>query len=152
MASNNSIKFEASAYLQTLIGRELIRSEALALIELVKNAYDSDAKNVTVTIRPPSPKEPGEIEVRDNGTGMSLSQFKRSFMFAGFSDKPNQTQGRDRVPTGEKGIGRIAADRLGQRLTVLTKTKSAISAIQVDIDWSHFDSRTKKFSDVTVQP
>jgi signal transduction histidine kinase len=152
MASNNQIKFEASAYLQTLIGRELIRSEALALIELVKNAYDSNAKNVIVTVRPPGPKEPGEIEVRDNGSGMSLTQFKRSFMFAGFSDKPNKTLSGDRVPTGEKGIGRFAADRLGQKLSVLTKTESASSAIQVDIDWSLFDSRTKKFSDVAVEP
>ena len=54
MASDNRLQFEASAYLQTLIGRELIRGEDLALIELVKNAYDSGAHNVIVTVRPPT--------------------------------------------------------------------------------------------------
>ena len=32
MASDTHLQFEASAYLQTLIGRELIRSEDLALM------------------------------------------------------------------------------------------------------------------------
>lgn len=150
MATGNRLQFEASAYLQTLIGRELIRSEELAIVELVKNAYDSGAQNVVITIRPRSPKEPGEIEVKDDGSGMTLGQFRRAFMFAGFSDKSDRAAVGGRVPTGEKGIGRFAADRLGKKLTVLTKTKDTELGLRVDIDWSLFDSRTKKFSDVSV--
>ena len=54
------------------------------------------------------------------------------------------------IPTGEKGIGRFAADRLGQKLTVLTKAEGGASGLRVDIDWSLFDDRNKKFSDVFV--
>src|SRR5262249_29882565 len=118
MATNTKLQFEASAYLQTLIGRELIRSEDLAVIELIKNAYDSGATEVIVTIRPPRAREPGEIEIRDDGSGMTLAQFRRAFMFAGFSDKTSKTPDEgERIPTGEKGIGRFAADRLGRKLT-----------------------------------
>jgi signal transduction histidine kinase len=150
MASDTHLQFEASAYLQTLIGRELIRSEDLALIELVKNAYDSGAHNVTITVRPPGLKEPGEIEVCDDGGGMTLAQFRRAFMWAGYSDKSVVPSSDGRVATGEKGIGRFAADRLGQKLTVVTKAKSARRGLKVEIDWTVFNSRTKRFSDVTV--
>lgn len=150
MASDNRIPFEASAYLQTLIGRELIRGEDLAVIELVKNAYDSGAHNVIVSVRPPRLKEPGEIVIRDDGAGMTLEQFKLAFMWAGYSEKPNEHASGDRIATGEKGIGRFAADRLGQKLTVFTRANSVQPGLKVEIDWNLFKSRTKRFSDVRV--
>jgi signal transduction histidine kinase len=150
MASQDQLQFEASAYLQTLIGRELIRSEDLAVIELVKNAYDSGAHNATVTVRPARLKEPGEIIVADDGSGMTISQFRRAFMWAGYSEKPGDHTEDRRIPTGEKGIGRFAADRLGQRLTVVTRTQPSQPGLKVEIDWSAFNSRTKRFSDVKV--
>jgi signal transduction histidine kinase/anti-sigma regulatory factor (Ser/Thr protein kinase) len=149
MVAKAQLQFEASAYLQTLIGRELIRGEDLAVIELIKNAYDSGARNVIITVRSPSLKEPGEIEVRDDGAGMGLAQFRRAFMFAGFSAKEKPSN-EDRIPTGEKGIGRFAADRLGQKLTVQTKLAGAKKGIRVEIDWALFKNRTKRFSDVSV--
>ena len=88
--------------------------------------------------------------MRDDGGGMTLAQFKRAFMWAGYSDKPGAPSGSDRVSTGEKGIGRFAADRLGQKLTVVTKAKGARRGLKVEIDWSVFNSRTKRFSDVSV--
>lgn len=142
--------FEASAHLQTLLGRELITGEELAIIELVKNAYDSGAKSVSVTIRPPSAKEPGEIIILDDGGGMGLDQFERSFMFAGYSTKTAAKGPGGRTQTGEKGIGAFAADRLGATLTVLTKTRSDPNALRVDIDWKGFDDRTKRFGDVSA--
>ena len=43
VAERNKLSFEASAYLQTLIGRELFQREDFALVELIKNSYDSGA-------------------------------------------------------------------------------------------------------------
>src|SRR5258705_2875023 len=120
MPPPENLQFEASAYLQTLIGRGLFRSREFALIELVKNAYDSGASFVEVSIQLPSAKTPGTISVRDDGEGMDLEQFKRSFMFAGFSRRPDQVEAATRVPTGEKGIGRFASDRLGSQLIVVS--------------------------------
>jgi signal transduction histidine kinase len=142
--------FEASAYLQTLIGRELFRREDFAIVELIKNAYDSGASTVVITIRPPSEKEPGQITVLDDGSGMDLDTFRQSFMFAGYSERPEQAKTAVRVPTGEKGVGRFATDRLGTALSVTTKTKARQSALKVDIDWTRFSDRKKRFSDVTA--
>ena len=144
------LKFEASAYLQRLLGRELISTAELAIVELVKNAYDAGACRVLITVCPQSLKEPGEITIRDDGEGMSLEALKQSFMTAGYSDRPDQIESAVRVPTGEKGIGRFAADKLGHELVVATMTEAADRAIQVSINWDSFEDRRKYFNDISV--
>ncbi len=145
------VPFEASAYLQTLIGRELFRSQDFALVELVKNAYDARAKRVVIDIRPPGNREPGEITVSDDGVGMSEDDFGRQFMFAGYSERPEQVSRAKRVPTGEKGIGRFATDRLGNRLEIATKIKNGTLALTTVVDWTEFRDRRKRFSDVKLR-
>jgi hypothetical protein len=145
------LRFEASAHLQRLIGRELIPNEESALIELVKNAYDAGAKHVYVTIQPQTEKEPGFVAVSDDGQGMTLNDFKKIFMFAGYSERPEQTDTQPRVPTGEKGIGRFATDKLGRYLGVWTKISGADHALKVTFDWEAFGNKRKKFNDITVE-
>ena len=52
-----------------LLGNELIASDRLAVIELVKNAYDADTSHVTVRMDLDRPIG-SMITVRDDGTGM----------------------------------------------------------------------------------
>ena len=144
------LRFEASAYLQTLIGRELFRSQDFALVELVKNAYDAKAAQVTISIQPSGHRAPGAITVTDNGEGMALEAFERLFMVAGYSERPGQVGRAKRVPTGEKGIGRFATDRLGSRLRVITKTKDDTLPLTAEIDWTDFQDRKKRFSDIEL--
>jgi signal transduction histidine kinase len=148
-ASDEKLQFEASAYLQTLIGRELIRTQEAAVVELVKNSYDSGAHNVTVTISTPTTKRLASIKITDDGSGMDLQRIKRIFMVAGYSER-DQELDRGRVPTGEKGIGRFASDRLGTQLLVETKTAGTAKGIVVDINWRLFDDRKKKFNEIRV--
>jgi hypothetical protein len=144
------LKFKASAYLQRLIGSELFRSDELAVVELVKNAYDSGAKTVIITISRSTQKRVGYIEIRDNGSGMTVTQFERYFMFAGFSSRPGEVGKSQRIPTGEKGIGRFASDRLGRGLLVTTKTLREPEALVVNIDWTAFENRRKEFNEIQV--
>lgn len=152
MANNKifQLNFEASANLQRLIGRELVPNEEMAVIELVKNAYDAGATKVSITIQPESDKEPGYIEIRDDGQGMTLQDLDRLFMFAGYSERPNTLGRSKRVPTGEKGIGRFASDKLGKKLTITTKLKNKNEGIQLNIDWEAFRNKKKKFSEITA--
>jgi len=144
------IPFEASANLQRLIGRELVPNEEAAVIELAKNAYDSGARKVTITIQPGGEKQNSSIEVRDDGLGMTLDDVRRLFLVAGYSERPDQIDKTSRVPTGEKGIGRFAADKLGKRLNVLTKTRNTATGIEIAIDWEDFKNKRKKFQDITA--
>lgn len=148
MAAKKTIPFEASARLQSLIGRGLIPNEEMAIVELVKNAYDSGACSVRIFIQPDQPREPGFIRIADDGSGMSEADINRLFMFAGYSERADQLSSAKRTPTGEKGIGRFATDKLGRTLDVFTK-KSANAGLHLFIDWRKFEVRgTEKFSDI----
>lgn len=142
------LTFEASANLQRLLGRELIPNDEMAVIELVKNSYDSGAHNITILIQPERAKEPSYIELRDDGEGMTIENIRQHFMFAGYSSRPEQVNRRKRIPTGEKGIGRFASDKLGKELTVLTKARSDSKGIRLQIDWEAFRNKKKRFSDI----
>lgn len=145
------LRLEASARLQRLFGRDLLPDDYSAVEELVKNAYDSNATEVTLTIVRPSGSQQGEIEVRDNGCGLSLREFRRVWMWAGYSEKtaaPLPVTGR--VQLGEKGIGRFAADKLGEHLIVLTKPEGAERALRVVFEWKRFGDQKKRLSDIPI--
>ena len=109
------LHFEPTAYIQRLLGRELISNESIALAELVKNAYDAGANQVTITLYK-DPKQ--KMVVIDNGNGMSLPQFKRLWMRPGYSEKTDRDPKSKRTLLGEKGIGRFAADKLAKKLAL----------------------------------
>src|SRR3989304_9216838 len=146
--TERKIRFEASAHLQRLIGRDLIPNEEMAIVELVKNAYGSGAKSVNICIQPTTEREPGLIRISDDGSGMAESDVIKLFMFAGYSQRPDEVKGATRVPTGEKGIGRFAADKLGGTLNVYTKIARAQNGLRLTIHWKDFEDRLKQFNEV----
>lgn len=150
-SKHGEVRFAASARLQRLFGRDLMPDYESAIEELVKNAYDSNASEVVVTIVRATDHHPGEIEIRDNGVGLSLREFKRVWMFAGYSEKTGQPlAGTGRIQVGEKGIGRFAADKLGRKLTVVTKPKGAREALKVLFEWKRFENKRRLLSDIAI--
>lgn len=148
MAKKKKVRFEASARLQRLIGRELIPNDEMAIVELVKNAYDSRAKSTRIVIQPESDQRPGQIRIVDDGSGMSEDDVRKLFMVAGFSQRLDEVGSSVRTPTGEKGIGRFAADKLGRTLDVYTRRRDSARALHLHIDWEDFDNRYKKFNEI----
>jgi signal transduction histidine kinase len=148
--SKEYLQFDVSANLQKLVGEELVTNEEMAVIELVKNAYDSGARSVTIAVQPETAREPAYIEIRDDGPGMSLEEFRRIFMFAGYSERDEAAATATRVPTGEKGIGRFAADRLGSKLELTTKKSGEVDALRVRFNWTAFRDKKKRFSEIKI--
>lgn len=144
---NQVLRFEPSAYLQRLIGRELISTEYIAVAELVKNAYDAGASEVIVELRREAPQK---LVIHDDGLGMSFDEFKRLWMAPGYSEKVEVGKAAKRPLLGEKGIGRFAADRLARKLIVVTKKAGEEDALYVQFDWEDFEDRTKKMRDVPI--
>jgi signal transduction histidine kinase len=129
------------------LGRESIKDHTTALIELVKNSYDADAKTVDVEISQSS----DTIRIADNGFGMTKDQLLNNWLRIGFSDK-RQSKMSDlgRRKTGEKGIGRISADRLGAKLELISKTKSD-GLVGLKVNWDDFEIEGKDVSDIDVE-
>ena len=117
------LTFFIAARTVLLLGRESISSPVVAVLELVKNAYDADANSVIVRFHKASTPE-GTIEVSDDGHGMSWEDIKTKWMVIGTDNKqrePISPGGRIRV--GEKGIGRFALDRLASQVVLETTPK-----------------------------
>lgn len=130
------------------LGRDSIKDHSTALLELVKNSYDADAKNVEVEIYS---KTNDFIRIADNGFGMTESELKNNWLRIGFSAKRvSKTSELGRRKTGEKGIGRISTDRLGSVLELRTKSKDD-KLIGLKLNWDDFDVEGKDLSDIKVQ-
>lgn len=127
------------ARLLRTLGNDLISSDKVALIELVKNSFDADASTVLVRFRGPLVAEGGRIEVWDDGHGMDVRTLQQSWLDIATDTKRQKprTEGGRRV-LGEKGIGRLAAARLGSEMLLVTRMPEA-DEVELLIDWREFD-------------
>lgn len=141
---NGRVPFRARARLIRLLGEELISSEAMALVELVKNAYDADAQSATVRLIDLSDPARTVIEVIDDGDGMSLDTVLHSWMEPAASHKrrlgPKRRTARGRLPLGEKGVGRFAADKLGAEMEMVTRERGSDEEVVLTVHWHTFDN------------
>lgn len=140
--------FTVDSALLNELGEKLVETVHLALLELVKNAYDADAKDVTICFKP-NPDAGPEIHVIDTGSGMTLEQVRSYWMRIATTNKVANDRsplyGRPRA--GSKGIGRFACRRLGSKLELITvalynadrgKGTQKYEKTKVTFDWKEF--------------
>lgn len=94
-----------------------------ALAELISNAYDADASSVTVEFLEQN-GNPKTITVFDDGTGMSSEDIQAKFLVIGRNrrraDGDAPSPRFKRLPTGKKGLGKLALFGLAKSVTVGT--------------------------------
>jgi len=74
---------------------------------------------------------------------MTEDEILKNWLRIGYSEKRiNKKTKLKRRKTGEKGIGRLSADRLGSEIELLSKTKST-TEIGLKINWDDFKSKGK---------
>lgn len=94
-----------------------------ALAEIISNAYDADASEVVVEFFEQN-GAPTAITITDNGIGMSLHDIQTKFLVIGRNrrqidgDKPSVKF--QRLPTGKKGLGKLALFGIAKSITVDT--------------------------------
>jgi signal transduction histidine kinase len=133
--------FRFSSDILRRLGEELNPSVEHGIVELAKNAYDADATEFTVTLNNVE-KQGGTVIASDNGEGMTSQDIRDGWLVLGQSRKgaTKRTAG-GRIPAGYKGLGRLAALRLGNRASVVTRHRSQKDLeYRVDIDWAAFDN------------
>src|SRR4051812_399779 len=95
------------------LGEELNPHPDQGILELVRNAYDADATECVVELID-THGAGGTVRIADNGIGMTADAIRIGWLILGTSVKASIRQtGRKRFPVGNKGIGRLAALRLG---------------------------------------
>lgn len=145
--------FKSRARLLPQLGDMLIKSEELAFLELIKNAYDADASEVVVLMENIEDKSSGIILIEDNGFGMNQDIIENVWLELGSDFKSKKvssiiTTPKGRLPIGEKGIGRLGAHKLGNVIHVISKKKGE-KEVSVKIDWRDFD-KEEYLQDVPV--
>lgn len=135
----DSLIFNVDAGLIDRLGRELVGRSETAVSELVKNAYDADAKSVEVKFIS-SNLIGGTLKIIDNGLGMTRAQLQKGFMTISSSDKIHNpiSERFQRSKAGRKGIGRFATHRLGRKLIIITQTVESDSALKLTINWDDY--------------
>lgn len=138
------------ARLLTMLGDQLIRNERIALVELIKNAYDADADWVKVRFEKfnedMSAGEDSSIVVEDNGCGMTPDEINKSWMNPATPQKYvkkrsgyGRTLAKNRIIQGEKGIGRFAILKLGSVVVITTRPKGSKIESCLKYDFTRFD-------------
>lgn len=164
--SEGFVSFQTEGRLLQELGERLVASPEVALVELIKNAYDADSANCEVSLKRGRPEDGGEtavevegheietsddheseifLSVADAGHGMTLEEFKVRWMTIATSHKTieniSPVYGRRR--TGQKGIGRFAVRFLGDQLVLSSvaddKVLNRRTRVVAKFDWPSLD-------------
>jgi signal transduction histidine kinase len=140
LLEEGTLRFSIESRILRELGERLVKQPDVALLELVKNSYDAEAKICTILN-----ETTDQIVVEDDGSGMTFDEFKNGWMRIGTSAKEasERTKTFGRAITGEKGIGRFAVRFLGRRLRLdsvaYDKGRRARTRLVAEFDWPKFD-------------
>jgi len=152
VATSKHKHFDIDASIVFQLGEDLITDVVQALVELVKNAYDADATYVKITVDTKSivtdessffPQSQGFVLIEDNGVGMDETTIQKGWLTISKSPKremkrSNATTQKGRTPLGDKGLGRLGAQRLGLNIELFTTPKGATITHHVGWAWQAF--------------
>lgn len=113
------------------LGINLYSNVPAVLSEIVANAWDADAKTVTITMEKPE----GRITIHDDGTGMDRDAVIDRFLTVGFKRRQAlaaKTPNLGRDPMGRKGIGKLSIFSIAQIAEVYTIAHDEKTAFRMD--------------------
>ena len=133
-----SMKFHPRAF--SAFGSDLVTNDGVALTELVKNSYDAYASCVAIIFGSDSGK--GQyIEIIDDGLGMTQEIVKNAWAVIATPYKMEhpsvERNGKKRMVSGNKGLGRFSAARLGKKMQIITYNEDD-DCFSAEIDWETF--------------
>lgn len=127
-----AIQFHPRAF--SAFGSDLVTNDCVAIAELVKNGYDAFANNVSISVFSDL------IEIIDDGVGMTRDTIKNAWAVIATPYKEKrpiiEKDGKIRRVSGNKGLGRFSAARLGRFLEIITKNDDDYY-ITAQIDWEN---------------
>jgi signal transduction histidine kinase len=125
------------------LGADLVTNDVVAVIELVKNSYDAFATSVTVKFSAENGSKQ-YLEILDNGAGMDRRMIDEAWCVVAtpyrLRHPLSERDKRVRRVAGAKGLGRLSAARLGEKLEMLTKAAGE-PCWHVTVDWSNLSGQ-----------
>jgi anti-sigma regulatory factor (Ser/Thr protein kinase) len=156
----NRLHFKTNVQLKSIIGKDLINNDNIAVLELVKNSYDAGSPRAIVEFK--NLKENDDTEnmddysersskllIKDFGVGMDDTDIEEKWLNIAYSEKKSEN---GRFLAGVKGVGRFSCDRLGRFLDMYTRKKDNPIYL-ISIDWEKFeveDEKDLKIQDIDI--
>jgi len=139
MSNDGEARFRFSTDILSRLGEELNPHIDQSILELVKNSYDADSHHCTIELdKVDAPG--GTIRIIDDGVGMDRDEILNGWLLLGRSSKPETRTELGRLPVGNKGLGRLAALRMGRHASLDTRPKQHLARdYRLEIDWSKYD-------------
>ncbi len=139
MKEAGTYKIRPAGRLVLTIGRELIQDSYAAVVELVKNAYDADSPDVTISFSSERALGRQSITISDHGHGMTRDDVIHKWMVPSTTDKRRRRRSPSgRLMQGQKGVGRYAASVLGSDMLLETVTEEG-EKTEAYIEWQQFE-------------
>lgn len=132
--------FKTSGNIIRELGRESISNQNIAILELLKNSYDASAKKVNLNFENINAQNP-QIEISDDGLGMPYQDLINKWMTIASPHKRNQAPNNKREIIGQKGIGRLAAESIGNKAMLITKPLYEKNGFRIEFDWKKFEAK-----------
>lgn len=152
MTTKKKYSIRASSYIINLLGDELIGSDSLALFEIVKNSYDADSKIVVIHLNHILSSD-GRIVIEDMGNGMTPDVIEHAWLTIGTDYKRKELKQSPiyhRTSLGNKGVGRLAAYRLANKIKVETQPRDDMFGSMLTINWKSLVRDGSSIDDLTV--
>ena len=144
---NTKLTIRPYARLLTMLGDQLIKNEQIAVLELIKNAYDADAEWVLLSFEnfnsDGSSRADSKIVIEDNGEGMTKDIIEKAWMSPATPNKFSndgkvRLTNKKRIVQGEKGIGRYAMLKLGHKIKMTTRPVNISEEYSILLDFSSY--------------
>lgn len=127
-AETSQPHYELTVAMATIdgLGRYLYSNSAAVLAELIANAWDADATNVTITSTGSGNTQ--TITITDDGCGMSAEDLNKRFLTVGYRKRDANHEGTHspeyhRPFMGRKGIGKLSVFSMADTLKVISRKK-----------------------------
>jgi len=158
-----TLNFKTNIQLKSIIGKDLINDDNIAILELVKNSFDADAKKVDIIFQNLKINDDRtniefsnnstRLIIKDNGLGMNLEEIQNKWLNIAYSEKKFNRRQHNRLMAGAKGVGRFSCDRLGEYLNLYSKKKDSETYILLKIDWKKFEleDENKEIQSIDLQ-
>lgn len=151
------VKMKVNPRIIEHLGSDLITSASVAVVELIKNSIDAHSKRVNVQffdgiedvkrndkllvpldsditlLLNKESSTASVLLIEDIGVGMNAMQLQEGFLNIGTDIKYKDIENTN---LGEKGIGRLAAQRLGKKLILETASSDDVQRKVIVIDWN----------------
>ena len=156
------VRFRTNVLLKSIIGKDLITDDNVAVLELVKNCFDSGSNEAKIIFRDTTSNQTlreykiandAKMIIRDTGSGMSEYDLINKWLNIAYSEKKIKKEEFNRQLAGNKGVGRFSCDRLGKALIIYTR-KTNEPLLKLSIDWTEFekiDDIEKNIQDVDFE-